>query len=71
MHYLSQASYSVYIFHHILIVAMGLALYKLSFNIYLEFFMIVLVTFSITMAIHFMLIEKNPVLAFLFNGRRR
>ena len=67
--YLSDASYSIYLFHHILVVVIGIALIPLTFNIYLKFFTLMLTAGAISLAIHHFGVLRSPVLRLLFNGK--
>lgn len=67
--YLSDASYTIYLFHQIIVVLLGFYFVDQSLNIYLKFSIIVLSTFIITVIIHNNIILKLPLLRFLFNGK--
>lgn len=72
---LADASYTIYLFHHALIVALVLLAnyvfvhYKIHLNAHLVFIFIMGTTLVITMAIHSLLVRKNKKLSFLFNGK--
>jgi len=67
--YLSQISYTVYLFHHGLVIAIGLLLIKYNiggiFGLFLLMFLVALVSVSI----HQFVISKVSILSFLFNGK--
>src|SRR5690606_3242511 len=67
--YFSEASYSIYLFHHVCVVALGAAFLGLEWNIYVEFSIMAAVTLAATMAIHHFLIRRLALLRFLFNGK--
>ena len=67
--YLSYASYSIYLFHHLVVIATATALLPLPLGGGVKF-LIVLATASIVpLAIHHFLIRRYDVLGYLFNGR--
>jgi glucan biosynthesis protein C len=66
--YLASASYSVYLFHHLLIIIYGIALINLNINIMIKFLILVSITYISTLIIHHFLILKIPFLHYLFNG---
>jgi len=68
--YLSEASYTIYLFHHLFVILYGIILINTELNIYLKFIILVIATFSTTALIHRYLILKSPVLRYLFNGKR-
>lgn len=67
--YFSEASYSIYLFHHLCIVALGTAFLAVDWNIYLEFAVLTGTTLGGTLAIHHFLVMPYAPLRFLFNGR--
>ncbi len=69
--YLSDASYTVYLFHHILVVALATLLLGLSWPPLLKFTVVVSVTLALTLLIHEFLILRSPLLRLLFNGTRK
>lgn len=68
--YLSEASYSIYLLHHILVIVIAIILMPLSIPLWIKFITIMLFTFFITVAVHHFLILKYPFLRFLFNGKK-
>jgi glucan biosynthesis protein C len=66
--YLAAASYSVYLFHHLLIIGFGIILINLELNIMVKFIILISLTYICTLAIHHFLILKIPALHYLFNG---
>lgn len=67
--YLSDASYSIYLFHHICIIVFGYLLLNVSIAIGYKFLAVEFATISLTLAIHHFLILKFKPLRFLFNGK--
>jgi glucan biosynthesis protein C len=66
--YLAAASYSVYLFHHLFIIAYGILLINLELNLVVKFIMLITLTYISTLIIHNFLILKIPALHYLFNG---
>lgn len=67
--YLAEASYSIYLFHHILVVVYGILLIHVEINIYLKFLIIVFSTFITSNLIHYLIIRRYRIAGYLFNGR--
>jgi glucan biosynthesis protein C len=67
--FLAEASYSIYLFHHLLVVLGALILINLKINIYLGF-LILLFVISLSLFIHHYLISKINILSFLYNGKK-
>jgi len=65
-----EASYTIYLFHHIIIICFGLLLRKTSINGSLGFISLAIVTTLLSFSIHHCLISQHPVLKLLFNGKR-
>lgn len=67
--YLSDASFSVYLFHHLLIVVGGWLVAQVEFPILLEFLALTTAVSAIALGLHHYLVLRHPLLRFLFNGR--
>lgn len=67
--YLSDASYSIYLFHHLFVVLFGFLLLESEIAIGYKFLAVETATLSITLAIHHHLILKSRTLRFMFNGK--
>lgn len=67
--YLADASYSIYLFHHMWVVILGIVLIPLTFNLYLKFALLLFGVTAISFAIHHFAILRSPVLRYLFNGK--
>ncbi|HEX5792394.1 MAG TPA: acyltransferase family protein, partial [Rheinheimera sp.] len=67
--FLSEASYSVYLFHHLIVIALGLWLINAGIPPLPGFSLIVIITLALTLAIHKYLIAPNNTLRLLFNGK--
>ncbi len=64
----SDSAYSVYLFHHLLVVALGLLLVPLAVGPWLKFLLIVVVAGGGALALHLLLVRRVPLLRLLFNG---
>jgi len=67
--FLSDASYTVYLFHHIIVIALGLLFIKMNIAGWLALPILISVTLFLTLGIHKYLILKSTTLRLLFNGR--
>jgi len=66
--YLANASYSIYLFHHILIIIFSIIIIPTNINIWLKFVILVSTTYATTIFIHHFFVLKFPLMRFLFNG---
>ena len=66
---LSDSAYSIYLFHHPIVVFVGLALVSVNIGAGQKFLIVCLIAFLGPMALHLFLIRKVRLLAFLFNGK--
>lgn len=67
--FLSEASYSVYLVHHVLVVGVGLLLIKYGMENIDGLFLLMSIVGTISLLIHVLLISKINILSFLFNGK--
>ncbi len=67
--FLSDASYSVYLFHHILVVILGLLFIQWGVNSHLGFVLLIPIILVLTLMMHYYCISKIQWLRFLFNGK--
>lgn len=67
--FLSEASYSVYLFHHVLVVGVGLLFIKYGIGDIGGLFLLMFIVGTISLLIHALLISKINILSFLFNGK--
>jgi glucan biosynthesis protein C len=67
--YLADASYSIYLFHHILVVLTGIALLASSLPPMVEFLIVTAVTVAVSLGIHHFVVLRVPLVRFLFNGK--
>jgi glucan biosynthesis protein C len=64
-----EASYTVYLFHHAVTVALALALLNFRLAPGFEFVTLATLTLATTLAIHYLAVSRVRVLSLLFNGR--
>jgi glucan biosynthesis protein C len=69
--YFAEASYTIYLFHHILVVAFALALRYVPLSAYAKFGLIVVAVSFSTVGIHHVLIRPYRLTSLLFNGRKQ
>lgn len=67
---LADASYTIFLFHQVIVVALALALMHTSLPLAAKFTIVVTLAFALSYAIHRYLVEPIPLLALVFNGRR-
>jgi len=67
--FLSDSAYTVYLFHHILVVVVGCALIQYSFDSWLKFLFVCVTSLGFSMLVHMALIRQSHVARFLFNGK--
>jgi glucan biosynthesis protein C len=67
--YLSEASYSVYLFHHVCVVVLGVLLAGEDWNVLAKFAVVVGLSLSISLAMHHFLVLRFRVLRLLFMGK--
>jgi glucan biosynthesis protein C len=66
---ISEASYTVYLFHHFIVILLGLALLPVALPAGAKFTIISITTLALTYVIHVALVRRVRVLRFLFNGK--
>lgn len=69
--YLSEASYSIYLFHYLITAVLGFVLIDINIPSTVKFFIVIIMSFGLTLMIHHFLILKYSVLSFMFNGKTR
>ena len=67
--FLSDSAYTVYLFHHIVVVVTGVLLLEYALDYWLKFVIVCILSIGSSMLIHVMLIRKSHVARFLFNGK--
>jgi glucan biosynthesis protein C len=67
--FLSEISYSVYLFHHGLVIAFGLLLLHFQIGGFLGMLLLIVIVATTSIMIHTQLIAKVPLLSLFFNGK--
>ncbi len=67
--FFSDASYSIYLFHHVLVVGLGLVIIEVGIGGLAGMLMLIAIVVLITVGIHYFLISRIKILRFLFNGK--
>ena len=67
--FLSDAAYSVFLFHHIIVATLGAALLAYPLGAWVKFILVAGISLSLSALIHVTLIAPNPVARRLFNGK--
>jgi len=67
---ISDASYSIYLVHHIFVVLIGLVLIKVNVEAWMGLPILFILSVGISYIIHQNLIVKNSLLLFLINGKK-
>lgn len=67
--YLSDASYSVYLFHHLLVIVFGLLLIRIDAAALPTMILLITLVSATAFGIHHWLIRPSSALRFLFNGK--
>jgi glucan biosynthesis protein C len=67
---LANASYTIYLFHHLTVILIAWWLTTIDLGIGLKFVIVMVATFALTLGVHMVVIRPVPLLTFLFNGRR-
>jgi glucan biosynthesis protein C len=65
---LADASYTIYLFHHVTVILVGGWLLGAAINVYAKFLIVVLATFAITFALH-LVVRRIPALSLLYGGK--
>ena len=68
---LADASYTVYLVHHLAVVALGLALVSVPAPSGVKFALVVAGAVALSLGVHERGVRKSPTLAFLLNGQRK
>ncbi|EAQ98916.1 acyltransferase family protein [Congregibacter litoralis] len=67
--FLSDSAYTVYLFHHAMVIILGIIAIKLELAFWIGFPAIICIVLICTLAFHLFLIIPNRKLRFLFNGK--
>lgn len=69
--YLSNASYTVYLFHHCIVIALGLLFIRYNVPPLLSFFTIITIVYAATLLIQEYVILRHYVFLYMYNGKRQ
>lgn len=69
--YLSDASYSIYLFHHIVVVVVATWLLGVDLHPGVKFILVMAIASLVPLAVHHFLVRRYAVMQFLFNGVSR
>lgn len=67
--FLSDSAYSVYLFHHIIVVVLGMALLDDRIGAWPKFLIVAVTSLIVSALIHVLLIRRNRAASMLFNGK--
>ncbi|VWX53321.1 acyltransferase family protein [Novosphingobium sp. 9U] len=67
--FLSDASYTVYLFHFSLIAVLGWYIYLLDLGPLMTYVITILVVFIACIAIHYVIVDRGPLPRLIFNGK--
>ncbi|GAB2491752.1 glucans biosynthesis protein MdoC [Pseudoxanthomonas sangjuensis] len=68
--YLSDASYTVYLLHHVVVVVAATLLVPSSWSVGAKFALVLCLGMGLPLAAHHYLVLRQPALRYLFNGKR-
>ena len=66
---LSKACYTIYLFHHVIVILLGILLLNVELPAAVKFLIVATVTLVLTYGIHSFIIERYSILKLLFNGK--
>ncbi len=67
--YLSDASYSIYLFHHIIVIVTGYYLIRYDFSPILKWLIVLMIAGTLTSSIHHFVILRFNIFRLMFNGK--
>ena len=67
--FLSDAAYTVYLFHLVVVISVGIVLIRLNVNALVGLPVLILTTASVHLAIHAFVVRKSRVARLLYNGK--
>ena len=68
--YMSDATYTIYLFHHVAVVYLGFALLDAAIGPYAKYLIISAVVSLVTVAVHHFVVLRFDLARYLFNGKR-
>ena len=66
---LSKSCYTIYLFHHLIVISLGVFFMQFDLSPFLKFFLISALTMIIAYTIHHHVILRYPIFKFLYNGK--
>lgn len=66
---LSDSAYSVYLFHHLLVIVAGCILMRYTVDSWMKFLVVCVSSVGISLCLHIGLVRKHSILRLLFNGK--
>lgn len=69
-YFLSNASYTVYLFHQVFVIVIGLLLIKFNIGGFLGLMILMISVSLLSVSVHYYFISRVDFLSFLFNGKR-
>ncbi|OED41046.1 hypothetical protein ACH42_14920 [Endozoicomonas sp. (ex Bugula neritina AB1)] len=67
---LSKSCYSIYLFHHIIIIILGILLMPVAISAFAKFTIISITALIVSYSIHYYIIDRYLLFRFLFNGKQ-
>lgn len=67
--FLSDAAYTVFLFHHVIVVLLGTLLISMDIPLFAKFMIVTVLSFVFSALIHLLIIQKNVCLRLIFNGK--
>ena len=67
--WLAQSAYTIYLFHHLVVIVLGSVLFSVELPLGLKFALVVIGTFAVTALWHQLLVQPVAILRLLFNGQ--
>lgn len=65
----SDSAYTVYLFHHVVVVVIGMSLLAAPIPISLKFVLVCCAAWGLGLGVHLLVIRRVPLLQWLFNGK--
>ena len=67
--FFSDASYTIYLFHHLFVILIGIVVLHFGGGPIVGLFLIMAATFAVTVCIHIYFVSRVPLARYLFNGK--
>lgn len=69
IHFFSDASYTVYLFHHVLVMAFGILLINLGVGGFTGMIILAAAAMAVSLLFHVFFVAKWKIMRFMFNGK--